>query len=54
MAAIPSLFVFIDELLQFIEFGWLNILKRDPERILSDPLDPPFFDRDRFPSDGND
>jgi len=32
------LFAFVDELLEFIEFSWLDVLKRDTECALFDPL----------------
>jgi hypothetical protein len=60
-AAIPlcvadafGLVVFVDELLEFIEFGWSNVLKQDPECVLADPLHACVFDRDRFRRAGND
>src|SRR5262245_46546148 len=47
-------FVFINELLEFIEFGRLDILKRDSECFLSNPLHTRGFDRDRLHCSGND
>ena len=38
VAAAFGLFVFVDDLLEFIEFAWSDVLKRDPECVLSDPL----------------
>jgi hypothetical protein len=35
------------------EFGWSNVLKRDSECVLSDPLHARVFDRDRFLRAGN-
>jgi hypothetical protein len=32
------LFVFVDEMLEVIEFGWSNILGRPSECVPSDPL----------------
>ena len=40
--------VFVDELLEFIEFSWSDVLERDPEGVLTDPLHARVFDRDRF------
>ena len=54
MTAAFCLFVFVDELLEFIEFGCSDILKRDPECVLSDPLHARVFNRDRFLRAGND
>jgi len=48
MARAFGLFVFIDELFQFIEFGWSDILKGDSECVLSDPLHTRCFDQERF------
>lgn len=44
MARAFGLFVFIDELFQFIEFGWSDIVKGDSECVLSDPLHTRCFD----------
>ena len=49
-----GLVVFVDDLLEFIEFGWSDVLKRDPECVLADPLHARVFDRDRFLRAGND
>jgi hypothetical protein len=49
-----GLVVFVDELLEFIEFGWSDVLKRDPECVLTDPLHARVFDRDWFLRTGND
>ena len=54
VAAAFGLFIFVDELLEFIELGWSDILKRDPECVRSDPLHARVFDRDRFLRAGND
>ena len=43
-----GLFIFIDELLQLIQFARMDVLKRDPERVLSDPLDLRIPHRNRF------
>jgi len=44
--AVFGLFVFIDELLKFIQFGWSHIPKRDSKHVLSDPLHARIFDGD--------
>ena len=54
MTTVFGFFKLIDELFEFIESSRPNILKRNPECILSDPLHQPFFDRDRFLRSGND
>jgi len=38
MAAVFSLFKFVDELLEFIEFVWPDVLKGDSEFVSSNPL----------------
>ena len=48
VAAPFCLFVFVEALFEFIEFGWLDVLNQNPACVLSDPLHPTFFDRDRF------
>ena len=43
-----GLFIFVDELLQLIQFARMDILKRNSERVLFDPLDPRIRNRNRF------
>ena len=43
-----GLFIFVDELLQLIQFARMDILKRDSEHILPHPLDPRIRNRDQF------
>lgn len=54
MTAAFGFVVFVNKLLNFIEFGWSDGLKRNSECALSDPLDTRVFDRDRFLRAGND
>jgi len=44
MAAVFGLFKFVDELLQFVEFVWSDVLKRDSEFLSSHPLHTCVFD----------
>jgi len=44
MACAFGLFVFLDQLFQFIEFVCSDILKGDSECVLSDPLHQRCFD----------
>lgn len=48
MTTVFGFFKLVDKLFEFIELGWADVLKRDPECVPSNPLHAPFFNRNWF------